>query len=50
MDKSDQFACIQIQKSKRFGLRLQWRRENSRVTENLKVTDFIKSHEPKKVL
>ena len=33
-----------IQKSKRFGLRLPGRRENSRVTQNLKVTKFIKSH------
>ena len=33
-----------IQKSKRFGLRLPWRRETSRVTQNLKVTEFIKSH------
>ena len=30
------------QKSKRFGLRLPWRRKNSRVTQNLKVTELQK--------
>ena len=51
MDKSDRLACIRYKKSKCFGLRLQWRRENSRVTQNLKVTDFIKLHyEQNKVL
>ena len=51
MEKSDQLACIRYKKSKRFGLKLQWRRENSRVTQNLKATDFIKLHyEQKKVL
>ena len=44
MDKSDQFACIRYKNQNRFGLRLKWRRENSRETQNLKVTDFIKSH------
>ena len=40
MDKSDQLACIQ--KSKRFGLKLPWHRENSRVTQHLKVTELHK--------
>ena len=31
-----------MQKSKRFGLRLPWHRENSRVTQNLKVTELHK--------
>ena len=44
MDKSDQLACIRYKNQKVFGLRLQWRRENSRVTQNLKVTDFKKLH------
>ena len=40
MDKSDQLACIK--KLKRFGLRLPLCHENSRVTQNLKVTELHK--------
>ena len=42
IDKSDQLACIRYKYQKRFGLRLPWRRENSRVTQNLKATELRK--------